>query len=401
MNLTFEENKLINYLGESLVELLQKYKMIVAGGAITSIFTNRDINDVDIYARNEEDLIGFLEEFWDKKDVVVSSTKKATQFKYNELVVQVIHFSYFDEPTQIFDSFDFTVCMAAYDFKDGKFYLHDDFMKHNSQKIIRFNSKTAYPIVSALRVKKYEEKGYKISKAEFVRIVMTCITLNITTYEELMEHLGGMYGIDLSKVFKELEGEDFDLHKAIEILADITYTDDYFKEKEIPKIFNLDEILYKISPTAIKYLEFKDRYYRVYGKGELEEVSSLLEPHTLVKIEDVFKDNKLYKFVYKNEDGEYISYHDNSFKYIIGEIAEAKGELKDSGYYCDSGKLHFNIKEKINKSTYYSNQDKVLLEVIVNPNDLIDIDKHNKVTARKVYVVREVPEEEWKQWISG
>lgn len=399
MNLIFEENKLKNYLGEALVEMLKKYNMIVAGGAVTSIFTNRDINDIDIYARSEEDLIGFLEDFWDYKSVVISSTRKATQFKYGELVVQLIHFNYFDEPSKIFDSFDFTVCMAAYDFKDNKFYFHDDFMKHNSQKIIRFNSNTAYPIVSALRVKKYEEKGYKISKAEFVRIVMTCMTLNITTYEELMEHLGGMYGVDLSKVFKELEGEEFDLHKAIEILADITYTDEYFKVNEIENIFELDEILCKISPTAVKYLEFKNETYRVYGNGELEYASKVFEPHTKVGIEDVFKDNKLYKFVYKNDSGEYVSYHDSSFKYVIGEIAEAKGELKTDSHYCDSGKLHFNVKEKIKKSTYYNRDNKVLLEVIVNTDDLIDIDGNDKVTARKVYVLREVPESEWKMWI--
>ncbi|KOS61549.1 hypothetical protein FJQ98_16020 [Lysinibacillus agricola] len=400
MNTQFEEKKLLKLLGSELVDLFKKYNVFVAGGAITSIFTNSEINDIDVYTRNEDDLLGLIEELFDHcGNKVLSSTKKSTLFADGELLVQAIHFKCFDTAEDIFDSFDFTSVMGAYDFKDNKYYFHDDFMKHNSQKIIKFNSNTAYPLISALRVQKYEDKGYKISKAEYLRIVMTCMKLEINSYEELQEHLGGMYGVNLDKLFEDIKDDEFSLQAAIEKLAEITLSDEYFEKPELEFILELDEVISKISPKAIKYVEFKGKIYRVHNSGEIDEESVKYDNHTMLDIKDIFKDNKLYKFVKKNEDGTYSSYYDDKFTYKIGEIAEANGAV--GTYSCDKGKLHFNTKEKIKKSTYFDKKDKVLLEVMFNTDDLLDIDHSTKVTARKVYVVREVPELEWKMWIGN
>lgn len=397
MNTQFEEKKLKSLLGGA-VELFKKYNAFVAGGAITSIFTNNEINDIDVYVRNEDDLLGLIEELFDYcGDKVLSSTKKSTLFAYEELLIQVIHFKCFETVEDIFDSFDFTSVMGAYDFKNDKFCFHDDFMKHNSQKIIKFNSNTAYPLISALRIQKYEGKGYKISKAEYLRIVMTCMKLDINSYEELQDHLGGMYGVNLDKLFDDIKDDPFDLQKAIDKLAEITLSDEYFEKPDFDFIYELDDVISKISPKAIKYVEFKGKTYRVHSSGEIEYESKKYENHTMLDIKDVFKENKLYKFVTKNEDGTYSSYYDDKFTYKIGEMAEATGET--GSYSCDKGKLHFNVKEKIEKSTYYNKKDKVLLEVMFNTDDLIDIDNSQKVTARKVYVVREVPEVEWNEWV--
>ncbi|MCL1700729.1 hypothetical protein [Lysinibacillus sp. Bpr_S20] len=398
MNTQFEEKKLLKLLGSELVELFKKYNVFVAGGAITSIFTNSEINDIDVYTRNEDDLLGLIEELFDHcGNKVLSSTKKSTLFAEDDLLIQAIHFKCFETVEDVFDSFDFTSVMGAYDFKDNKFYFHDDFMKHNSQKIIKFNSNTVYPLISALRVQKYEGKGYKISKAEYLRIVMTCMKLDINSYEELQEHLGGMYGVNLDKLFEDVKDEEFNMETAIEKLAEITLSDEYFEKPEIELVFELDEVLSKISPKAIKYVEFKGKSYRVHSNGEIEHEHTKHENHTMLDIKDVFKDNMLYKFVKKNEDGTYGSYYDQEFIYKIGEMAEAKGEV--GTYSCDKGKLHFNTKDKIKKSTYFDKKDKVLLEVMFNTDDLLDIDHSTKVTASKVYVVREVPENEWKEWL--
>lgn len=111
-------------------------------------------------------------------------------------MLQLICFDTFDTPKKIFDTFDFTVCMGCYDFKKEKFVLHSDFLKHNSQRILMFNDKTRFPIVSALRVDKYKQKDYTISKTEYLRIILTCMDLHIDNYEDLKEQLGGMYGVN-------------------------------------------------------------------------------------------------------------------------------------------------------------------------------------------------------------
>ncbi|MEC1259989.1 hypothetical protein P9D34_05915 [Bacillus swezeyi] len=52
MGYQFEKNKLYAYLGKDLVKSLKKFEVIVAGGAITSLFNNKAINDIDLYFRS-------------------------------------------------------------------------------------------------------------------------------------------------------------------------------------------------------------------------------------------------------------------------------------------------------------------------------------------------------------
>ena len=46
----FEKKKLYNILGDELVKALREHKAFVAGGFITSLFCNRDYNDVEIFS---------------------------------------------------------------------------------------------------------------------------------------------------------------------------------------------------------------------------------------------------------------------------------------------------------------------------------------------------------------
>ena len=81
MNKTFEKNKLYACLGDDLVATLKGYKAFVAGGLITSLFCNKEINDVDIYFRTREDAAEFIRDEV-SSSFVVTYTTKATTFLY-------------------------------------------------------------------------------------------------------------------------------------------------------------------------------------------------------------------------------------------------------------------------------------------------------------------------------
>ena len=127
--------------------MLKRYHVIVAGGCITSLFTNKEINDVDMYFKSKKDLSDFLYEEM-QANWVIAHTDKAILFKYDNKKIQAIYFKFYETAEQIFDTFDFTVCMGAYDFDKEEFVLHNDFLRHNASKILKFNSNTAFPIVS-------------------------------------------------------------------------------------------------------------------------------------------------------------------------------------------------------------------------------------------------------------
>ena len=58
-----EEYILRKSIGEELVKLFTKHNCVLAGGAITSIFSGNRINDYDIYFHTKVDLDALKEEF--------------------------------------------------------------------------------------------------------------------------------------------------------------------------------------------------------------------------------------------------------------------------------------------------------------------------------------------------
>ena len=173
-----ELRKIKSLVSEDTWEILQMSNAIIAGGAITSVFCNRDVNDLDVYFRNEEDFCVFLDLVFGGGFHLVAChmTNRSILFrdKVTKQDVQVIVYKFFENELAIFNDYDFTCNMGALSFgwkergypEDEQFVLHSKFMQHNSQRYLEFNTGTAYPLISALRVSKYAEKGYNISKAQ-------------------------------------------------------------------------------------------------------------------------------------------------------------------------------------------------------------------------------------------
>lgn len=396
MDYTYEKNRLFSYLGEHWVKMLKQYNCFVAGGTITSLFSRREINDIDIYFRNEEDVLKMLEDVWGTSDYyIVSHTNKATLVTDapNELDVQLIHFNYFSSAEKIFDSFDFTVCMGAFDFKDNQFILHEDFLKHNAQSVLRFNPGTAYPIISLARVAKYKEKGYVCPTSETIRIALTCMDLDISSYEELEDHLGGMYGVNYDKLLEDHGDEEFDLGKVVEDIGGAHLTEDYFKAPNSQKIEDYEDMVCSIKGLPIKYMKIGDRFHRISVDDECEvkfwmrdeDKKGIPRKAQKIEIEDYLEGKKYYKFVKKIND-RYYSYFDQNFEYKIGETAVAK----DS----NSG-LHFKSAETIDGSQYSGKDGAVVIEAIVNPRTVKVVGHTTEVG--ECYVVREVPKHEYQK----
>ncbi len=380
----FEKNKLYDYIGKHLVNRLKEYKCFVAGGTITSLFTNNKINDLDVYFRDEKSCIDFVKECYeDSKDWINLLTKKSVLMRVDEKEIQVIHFKFFKDAQEIFDTFDFTVCMGAFDFETEQFTLHEDFMKHNSQRIIKFNKNTAFPIVSLLRVHKYNNKSYTISKPEFLRIAIKCMDLDIKTVDELKEHLGGMYGINYDKIINFEQGEEFSFDKVIDKIENLALDEDYFKKPEELKFDDITDIISTIKKIPLKITYIKDKLYKITHSNNLKEINSKPPFSIEVAADEYYKDKKFYKFVKKSGD-DYISHHDNSFKYYIGKEAVPKNEHL---YFCE--------KEEILDNGYY--RSGAMLEVEI-PYEHFCYKDGGKIHATKCVVIREVPESEYKNW---
>ena len=392
----FEREKLKKYLGTQVYNMLKHYHTIVAGGSITSLFCNREINDIDMYFRSKKDLSDFLYNEMNG-NWVISHTDKAILFKYNGIKIQAIYFKFFETAEDIFNTFDFTVCMGAFDFNTEKFVLHKDFLKHNVSKMLQFNSNTAYPIVSALRINKYLGKGYYISKAEYLRVMLTILNSHIDTYEQLKEQIGGMYGENYDNLLEPKDGEDFSIEKIIDKMKYLNLDKDYFVMPKNNEIKDWDSFIYEILNEKIKYFEYKDKKYRLV-RSELIKFDDVTEKYEKVNVEDVIKFPMVrYKYVKQCEDGTLRSYYDRDYVWKIGENVP---NTPDNG--SGIGGLYAVKKSDIEYCQNHERSDKVLLELeIFSMNDVRDVESlldgtcnYNRVFARRI-----VPEDEVEEMI--
>lgn len=87
----------------------------IAGGAVTSVFTNQPINDVDVYFKSREHFEGAIESAYEDGFWCCDVSKRSVTFKDGDTIIQYMHFDFFPTADDIFKAFDFTVCMGAYD----------------------------------------------------------------------------------------------------------------------------------------------------------------------------------------------------------------------------------------------------------------------------------------------
>ena len=207
---------LLGKMDEKIISLLEKHNIIIAGGAVTSVFSGATIKDFDLYPLNIVSYTEFKREFEqlikesdDSKDKQLFSTANAITYRYHNKIYQLINkyvsadcLVYQPEWTvaEILGNFDFTVCMAGFDCKNSQWVLYDNFLSDIAERRLVFNTHSAYPICAMYRVLKYIKKGYELSGGELVKIALSINQIEMLTYKDLKEQL---LGID-TLIFKDL-----------------------------------------------------------------------------------------------------------------------------------------------------------------------------------------------------
>jgi len=191
----------------------------LAGGALTSVFTGEKVNDYDLYFRSHKDFARAVQEAYEEYNHwCVSLTRRAITFKSHDTVYQFMFFRFFETPEEIFKSFDFTCCMAALDAEEGgDFHLHPRFLVDASQRKLVFNHETDFPIASAVRIMKYQERGYTITRSEWLKVLAACVFRDVKDWGDLEDQIGGHYG-DIVASFAKDKDKPFTLESVVAAL---------------------------------------------------------------------------------------------------------------------------------------------------------------------------------------
>ena len=271
-------------------ELLVQYDCVLAGGALTSIFSGQPINDFDIYSRTEESFANsckdlpstnvcsfYKSEFsatlrFDERDSIESS--KAEHYGIIHDVSE--HPFQFVYPSMthggvdsILNSFDFTVCQAAFTFRDKKFYFARSFFKDIAKKELIYNANRKHEISTLYRIEKYKKKGYTISNYELLKIQLLNNPSSIKTYKEfrtelkkipndgsiavVRKYLKERLDVEDKKLAEERNAESFDIHLFDERLNEYTIVPISSKRQE-----TFPEALKRIASYSGKKLVYKE-----------------------------------------------------------------------------------------------------------------------------------------------
>ena len=380
----------------------------IAGGAILSAAMKSKVVDYDIYPKNFESAVDFIHYLFDEESsFVINVSNRSITFKSNNIVnddetraiIQVMIFDEFDSPDKIFQNFDFTVCMGAFDGDSHEYHFHGDFFPDVASRTLRYNPNTKFPFNSMLRIGKYLAKGFHLPKSEMIRM---CLNLQKmpSSWEELENAIGGSYGKQVM-IHKKDEME-FSIENAMKLFEEseieIFSVDDDEEENlknitaiSIERFFNRNELRCHEMNSSSKnemnsYSKNKHKFYfldnenKIFKDVGLEHLLELLD----VSIEKIDPETKLcgYKTLVEgvHEDGSLSNtiYSSKRLRYSLGEETEENVnpyifvaiEPKHTTFNKKNSlyKVEFSLKDlkKINENEINVSKIKVLEKVKEN-----------------------------------
>jgi hypothetical protein len=414
----YEKEKLISLMGEVTYNELKKMKAFLAGGAILSLFSGTEIKDFDLYFRSKGDAFNFY--ICNEGQAVISYTKRSMIIVGFTIPRNLILFKYFNSLEEIFESFDFTICMAGFDFETEEFVFDPRFHRDIIGRKLIYSGTNMYPIGSLLRIHKYKEKGFHISRREMIKIALKTSFLNLTCIEDVENHIQGMYGINLKEEWEKKGYSEFNEVNVMDFISTIKILP--FKEGKYLCIAGYPEndvILFgssrndganMVDSSAIDEEDYQIKIYKdlcptpskVYKIGEM---AFIIAGSNYMKMVYVAKDDeediihpiqkldsfKMYKNV-KKKGSKLISYWQSDFEYVVGEEIEAVMR----GYY---GRYSSGIYGEIAPSVLPHSNDanSVILELEVKYDDMIFDFYDSAPRAKKVFVKREISKEEYEK----
>jgi hypothetical protein len=218
---------------------LRDNRMMLCGGAINSVFTNREVNDLDFYMEDNSHQVNITKMFQSYGFEPAVTTLNAITFKRKSeksskvWTIQLIT-RFVGKPQEIFDWFDFTITHGCYQFSEGRFVLGNRFLPDLSKRKLVYSGSSQYPICAMYRTKKYVDRGYTLSGATIMHICLAIVQLKITNYKELKEQLMGIDTMYLRGLLESKEptapvnyGEFiYEAFKAIDAITGVTVAEE-------------------------------------------------------------------------------------------------------------------------------------------------------------------------------
>lgn len=268
----------IRSIDDDNLQLLLHKNTIVTGGSICSMLMGDPVNDYDVYFKNKDTAIAVAQYYMTKHfdtpcPVIYTSTPNAGHDKldtfvhiyetdnikgeYEERVqcfirsvgvtedtstnsadengeykvsyissnaitltdnIQII-VRFFGTPEEIHNNYDFAHAKCYYDLQTQTLHLDPHAMECMLSRTLIYEG-SLYPIASVFRMKKFLERGWRISAGQQLKIMWQISELNLQDMQVLKEQLTGVDMLYLHNIFDAIStaGKDVDSQYAARII---------------------------------------------------------------------------------------------------------------------------------------------------------------------------------------
>jgi len=234
--------------------------VIVTGGSIASMLLGEKINDYDVYFRDKATTLAvakyYVKKFeqqhpdeyeievkedtiqnikgedeervlvWVQSEGIAGSEDESDnqeegeqQDRYRPMFLSQnaitlsdkfqIVIRFYGEPDQIHRNYDFAHAMNWYDYKENHLELKSEAMECLLSRTLLYRG-SLYPIASLFRVKKFIERGWRISAGEQLKIAWQISEMDLTDKAVVREALTGVDQVYLDQLIKALEDVEKD-----------------------------------------------------------------------------------------------------------------------------------------------------------------------------------------------
>jgi len=162
--------------------ILEKNKVVLAGGALRKIIDHKDVTcDYDIFFLDQSRVDTTLTALNDHGYTKVFECPRGKLHTYiqGSNKIQICSEFFYQDYETLLKSFDFYACMFLYD--GDKMYFYPQSVRDVTRKIVTINRVT-YPVATMNRLMKYNKKGYYVGDA--IKTVLKAYKTQEFTEEE-------------------------------------------------------------------------------------------------------------------------------------------------------------------------------------------------------------------------
>jgi len=380
MNFSNEKKRIKDALksNDDLINVFKKANAMLAGGAMTSIYRNKPIADFDLYFRSKSDIADVIDYLQERRFVCMAKSDRSALFLKENIYINVIYFKYFNNLSEVFELFDFTCCMCGYDFKTDTIESHPSFYRDTLLGNIVYSAKSKYPLAALLRVQKYINKGFNVSKKEMIRMILHCQKTPVESMDDVADQVGSLYGTNVKEAIGKIE--PFSIDAVIERLSEIEDTNFEPEEKKVLQIdwdVELFKDLYYILDAGPHHCLC--RAGRIQKKATNQEITDFC--HKSYRLKFPFY---VYKHVKDAGSNKLCSYFNPTFRYVVGQEVSSK----DPGIYT-------YLPENLRNGMYKPRGNAVAIEIRVDcATDIISLSQ-SELRIKRGVATRIIEKEEY------